>query len=405
MTTPSFPAEPPRPHVTVVGGAGAMGRYAVRALSQLGSARRIVVADLDVDRARRVAEQAGSSATAVQVDATDLVQLAKLFADSDVVLNTMGPFAKFGETILRAALTAGCDYLDIDDDWESTLDAYELDGLARENGCRAVIGLGASPGTSNMLAAVAAGRLDSVEELLTGWSLLAAVMDEEPTFPRTGNAAAAAEHWLLQCTGTIRAWVEGRPSDITPLERVDFEYPGVGAAHAYTMGHPEPVTLPRTFHGVRRSLNLQSGPPELFASVRATAEEFESGRLSLAEAARRVGLRPDGDGTQAPMSDPLPSTWALARGLRAGVPLSVSAHLTDELPGRMGGHTGIPLAVGVELLRRGLVAQPGVHAPEAVIDPHQYFDLLRRFAARPVAAEEFLIVREQASTETDAHRA
>jgi short subunit dehydrogenase-like uncharacterized protein len=44
---------------------------------------------------------------------------------------SMGPFSLSARPILEAAIECGCDYMDIDDDWESTLAAFELDARAR----------------------------------------------------------------------------------------------------------------------------------------------------------------------------------------------------------------------------------------------------------------------------------
>lgn len=45
----------------------------------------------------------------------------------------------------------------------------ELDCAARESGICAVVGMGARPGTSNLLAAMAVSRLDMVDDLYTAW--------------------------------------------------------------------------------------------------------------------------------------------------------------------------------------------------------------------------------------------
>ncbi len=382
--------------VLVVGGAGAMGRHTVRTLAQLGSAKHLVVADLDIERAARLADEIGPVGEALALDATDPEAMRRAFAGCDVVVNTMGPFAHFGTPVLRAALQSGCDYVDIDDDWEATLEAFELDDLARANGCRAVIGMGASPGTSNLCAVLAAARLDTVEDLFTGWQLSSAVVEPEPDYPPSGNAAAAAQHWLLQCSGTIRVWEGGAPAEVKPLDRVDFRFPGVGDVHAFTMGHPEAITLPRAVGGLRRCLNLQAGPTELFDHVRPIVEAYEAGRITLAEGAHLVESRPDmeGIGTDAP----LPDIWALARGTRAGRPTSVAVYPHAKLPGRMGGHTGIPLALAVELLWQGRIDQVGVHTPETAIDPEDFFGLYARLTQPPVGSvDEVLTIVEEST--------
>jgi saccharopine dehydrogenase-like NADP-dependent oxidoreductase len=371
--------------VVIVGGAGAMGRWAVRSIAKLGSSGRLLIADIDEARAQRVADEVGGPCAAVRLDATDPAALREVFSGCDVVLNTMGPFSLFAHPILEAAIDCGCDYLDIDDDWESTLQAFDLDARARERGCRVVKGIGGSPGVSNLCAVVAASRLDRVDEIITGWSMSGAVVAEEPDYPAQGSAAAV-EHWLIQLSGTIRAWRDGTEQEITPLQPVDLEYPGIGPARAYTVGHPEAVTLPRYLDGVVTSMNVMSGPEWLFDHARKVAADYEAGTITLAEGAARLEDFPV-PAERGPR-DPLGRVWALARGERDGRTMAVSVEPRTMPPGMMGGGTGLALAVGLELLRRGGIAEPGIHAPEGVIDPEAFFALYVD------SAENELLVRE-----------
>ena len=112
-----------------------MGRHAVRTAVKLGSSRRLVIADRNIDAARLVAE-VGGPCEAVEADASDEASLIRTFEGHDVVLNDHRTFARFATPILRAAIEAGCDYIDIDDDWQSTVEAFELQDRALENGLR-----------------------------------------------------------------------------------------------------------------------------------------------------------------------------------------------------------------------------------------------------------------------------
>ncbi|WP_197487922.1 saccharopine dehydrogenase family protein [Rhodococcus sp. LB1] len=384
--------------VVIVGGVGAMGRHAVRAIVRLGSAKRIVIADINIERASQFAAEIGDLAEPLQLDASDESAMRAAFADCDVVLNTMGPFAHFGGPVLRAALEAGCDYLDIDDDWDATVEALEFDELARRQGCRAVIGVGASPGTTNLCATLAAGSLDSVEDLFTGWTLEMATSEPEAAYPSTGQVSAAAKHWLLQCTETIRTWENGQAADVKPLQPVAFDFPGIGPVQPYTMGHPEPITLPRSLPGLTRVLNLQStSSPDLFDHFRKVAAEYEAGRVTLDEGARLLAQFPDLDG--GPMDTPLPPVYAVARGVKDGRARTVAVYPRAELPGGLGGNTGIPLAIGLELLRRGAAETPGLHAAETAFDPTQYFQLYGQFLETSVESIEDVLIVATSSNE------
>jgi len=86
----------------------------------------LIVADFDLAAAEKIVAkntaEAKMSLTAAQVDVTDAEQLAELLDGVAVVLNMTGPFYRLGVSVLQAALSAGCHYLDICDDWEPTVD-------------------------------------------------------------------------------------------------------------------------------------------------------------------------------------------------------------------------------------------------------------------------------------------
>lgn len=359
--------------VIAVGGAGSMGRWAVRTIAALDTAAVLTVADIDAERAELTAQSVGGPCRALALDATDAAAMRAAFADHDVVVNTMGPFSSFMVPILEAAIESDCHYLDINDDWQPTLSAFDFDERARAKNLHVVIGLGGSPGVTNLCAVMAADRLDTVEEIYTGWKVSAATIVDEPGFPAP-KASAAADHWVHQCSESIRAWEAGAAADIDAVQPVELDFPGVGPVVAYTMGHPEPITLPRTFPGLRRCLNLQSGPAWLLDGLREVGRQVGAGTVSLSEGVQMMGdlPRPVERGPR----DPLPIEWALAIGTKDGERRSVAVFPRHFHPARMGGNTGVPAAIGVELLRRGALLDTGVHAPESVVEPTGFFDLL-----------------------------
>ena len=280
--------------VVALGGAGDMGRYVVRTAVKYDFVDEIVVADLELAAAERVAGRTGSKARAVAVDAADPASLRDLLRGADVVLNTVGPFYRFGVPILEAAIDAGCHNLDICDDWEPTLAMLELDSRARNAGVTAIVGVGASPGVSNLLAAKAISRLDAVEEVITGWGLSATdtESDEDPGGEAGGARGSAAHqpsaaivHWMHQCSGTIRVRRSGRFEDVKPAQEMLIDYPGIGVGTAWSVGHPEALNLQLTYTEIQNSTNVMVGPRFLIEAVRALGAAIDTGDLSVEEAA------------------------------------------------------------------------------------------------------------------------
>ncbi len=360
-----------------------MGRHAVRTALDFDFVDRVVVADRDGGRATAFAEECGDKATAAQLDIEDGAALRALLEDADAVLNTVGPFYRFGEPVLRAAIDTGTHYFDICDDWEPTLAMLSLDGEARTAGVTAVVGIGASPGISNMLAAKAMAGLDEVASIVTGWGLEGT--GDEAIAPG-GEPSAALVHWLHQCSGTIRILRGGAPVDVSPVEEVTVDFPGIGASSAWTVGHPEAVTLPRGRPYVRESYNVMVAPRWLIGVVRSIAAEIDTGRMTVEQgAALMTGPAPDGASHEAePEGQPrLPPLFAVATGRKDGEPCTVGATVLSGPAGGMGGVTGIPLALALRLLADGKIGRQGVSAPEEAIDPDAFFDALAPYCEPP----------------------
>lgn len=370
--------------VVALGGAGAMGRVAARTAAAFDCVDEIVIADRDVATAERVAADCGSKARAARIDVTDTAALAALLAPADAVLNTVGPFFRFALPILRTAIATRTHYLDINDDWEPTLEMLELHDEAVRAGVTAIVGMGASPGVSNLLAVKAARTLDTVHTLVTGWGIEDAELERrdhghgEPELP-----TAAVVHWMHQCSGTIRILRDGELVDVAPVQELAIDFPEIGTGPAWTVGHPEAVTLPRTFASLRECINVMALPRWLAGVVQVFQAEIDAGRLTAEEAAAQIMSAPALP-AEAAVPDAevrLPPLFAYASGRRDGKPAAVGVTVLGMPPGGMAGATGVPLAVGFALFARGAAPRHGVFAPEACVEPDAFFDALAPYCS------------------------
>ena len=383
-----------RMRVLALGGSGGMGRFAVRAALELDSIESIVVADLNAEAAHDFARSVGPKVQGLGLDVTDHEALRKAMRDVDVVINTVGPFFKFGPSILRVAIECGIHYLDICDDWEPTLEMLAMDVQAREAGISAVIGLGASPGVTNLMGLLAMRELDSVEELYTGWNVGGAVPEEESS---QSSVNAAMEHGILQMTGTVRVRREGSDQMVRPLDKVAVDYPGLGPKTARIFGHPEAITFPHHYPEIRTSLNVVHGMEKerwITLSLR-TLVDWKL--LTPRAAARLFGWLEKQQGPASPSDlmspDELPVVFGLAVGQKDGRKSSVGVTFQEVSEFGMGYATGLPLACGLELLAQGRITEHGVFAPESgAIDPQEFFDLLATKGPEAEARDESRLI-------------
>jgi saccharopine dehydrogenase-like NADP-dependent oxidoreductase len=391
--------------IAALGGCGGMGQFAVKTALGFDFVDEIIVADLVGERAKEFASKCGEKVKPLELDITDSDALDKLLAGVDVVMSTVGPYYRFGPPILTAAIKNSCDYIDICDDWEAALEMMKMSDDAQDAGITAILGMGASPGITNLLAVKAAVELDDVHDLYTGWGQGDVDTLDIDKPGEGGSYSAAIEHLVQQITGTIKVWKNGELTDVAPLEKIELEFPGIGKTPVHTVGHPEPVTLPMYMPELKNSYNVTELPGFFVKSLIWLAGQVDAGKMSIKEATEKIvlleedpknllftpfGLRNlwtlvlDLFRDRKSINTYLPMLFAVAVGTKDAKPKTAAASLTSLPDGgighdNMGGVTGVPLAVLLKLLHNGNLNKKGVFAPEMAVDPDEFFDVLGPF--------------------------
>ena len=153
-------------------GCGQMGRVAVSDLLRYGELFRTVgVLTRHPERVEEFLDTLRDPRRAVihRGDVQDEAALVARMREYDVVCNLAGPNYLNAVPAARAAIAVGVHLVDVSDDREATLTILGLHSEAVRAGITIVVGLGASPGVTNVLARAGADRLDRVEEVRTAW--------------------------------------------------------------------------------------------------------------------------------------------------------------------------------------------------------------------------------------------
>jgi saccharopine dehydrogenase (NAD+, L-lysine-forming) len=367
--------------VVVLGGGGVVGRTAVKDLARSGVFSEVVVADREVEGVER--ELSGLPGVSfVKLDVTDREALRRVMEGAEVVLNTVGPFYKFGPLLTREAIRAGVNYVDICDDYEATLEQLKMDEEARRRGVTVLTGMGSSPGVANVVAKFCSDLLDTTEEVHVYH-----VHGGEPA-----EGPGVIYHRIHYMTGDIPMLKDGRMvyfkffsrEGEEEIEEVDF-YEPIGVVKVYPYPHPETITLPRYLPGLRRVTNKGTVLPEeyyelLRQAVRmglASEEPIRVGGASVAPIDFLVSFVLSRRREYASrLPEPVGCLKIVVRGRKEGRRMEYR-FATPSRGAGMGEGTAIPASVATQMVAKGEIDRKGVFPPEACVDPMSFFQAVR----------------------------
>lgn len=400
--------------VLALGGTGDMGRMAVAILLESPNVTSITVADKNYERAQYLVDLVGSEKLkVVEIDVTQKTNLIKLISSHDLVMNTVGPFYKFATVILEAVIEARKPYVGICDDWKPTLDLLEMDNNAKNAGITAIIGMGASPGITNLMAVIACSKLDKVDELITAWGYgIGERRGNKPKYfiepkkfynkfkdmPVIANAAIM--HLFYETAEIIPTFKNGKIIEIKPLtDAKPLQFPGFKDTYVCHIGHPEPVTLSRVLN-VNSVSNLMYMGKTITDIVRKYTLQISNKELTVVEASIKFGeeVREMNRNEEVikEFIDMPPGLSVIATGIKDGARKKV-AIANNRVPfGGMAGVTSIPLAIVVEKVLNGEITKKGVLTPEeAILDPIDFFDRYAKYCGDNLTNEDVLLIREE----------
>lgn len=368
--------------VLVVGGSGRVGRGAIWDLVNSKDVSKVVLADVRLDEAQRYAERVGSNKlTAEHVDLRDSQRLVEMIRKFDVVANAV--WFEHVLTVTKAAIEAKRHCCDVGGLYYVSLKQLELDGLAKKAGVTVIIGLGASPGITNVLARYGADKLDKIETIRIRGGGHAA----KPGTKVSGVPMTLRTHFE-ELTSSPMVYQDGEMKQVPPLsgkEKVLFPEP-LGEREVFLTLHSEVATLAR-FRGVKNvdvkipfspesreqarileDLGLIDSKP-----IRIGNTEIEPRKVLLEMLLSRPDEREELQGKG------ITANQVAIIGQQDGEVVQYTYALIVEQDFEWGNQkTGIPLSIGCQMLAKGDIKEKGVIPPEICIDPEQFLAELKK---------------------------
>ena len=371
--------------VIILGGCGVVGTAAAKILAQAKEFDEVVIGDLNIERATVLAADLGSKVSAILVDASDKTSLQKAIVGCSVVVNTVGPYYKFLTPILSTVIEAGINYVDVCDDTGATYEALEMTEAAKKAGVTALIGMGSSPGVTNLLAAYAATVLleecDSID--------MYHIHGGEPT-----EGPGVIGHRFYCLSNPIPVFLDGKSQTVSQVDSASLEEEVEfinleGKYRVYPYPHPEPITMPMFVKGLKRVTNKGSVmPSKYYALTRKIHEAGLSSKEPLMVKGHEVVPydfaiaylieQRDKILAEENFGDQRGCVKIVCKGLKKETrePRTYIFSLVSEGAGKnqaLGEATGIPAAFGAMLMQKGKIPKKGVYPPEGCV---QIFDFL-----------------------------
>ena len=347
--------------VAILGAGGTIAPAIVRDLAESAEVDELLLLDLDAARARANAEaHGGPRARTASVDGS-AGALAAALRGVDVLVSSAS--YRVNLDAMRACLEAGCHYVDLGGLYWLTGEQLALDGQFRDAGVLALLGMGSSPGKTNVMAVRAVRELGGPPERL---DVLAAGRDLEP--PAGISYPYSPRTLVDELTLAPVALRDGDPVELEPLAdggEVDFPAPIGRARTIYTL-HSEIRTFPGAF-GCREASFRLSLSPTVLERVRGLAGAGEA----EIEAAARAAVPPS----------PQTVSVHMVEAERAGATVTLTAVTRPVESWGLGGgivSTAAPAAAAVRMLARGRIAARGALAPESAVEPDELFPELER---------------------------
>lgn len=363
----------------VLGGYGIIGRVVVSDLFKTCKNCGIIVAGRNLKKAQECASSYKSSRVkAAKVDIKDINQTAKLLKDADVAVNCVQYY--FNLQIMKACLKAKIDYLDLGGLFHMTKKQLKLHKAFGKIGKTAILGCGATPGITNVLASYGSSTLKKINSI-------------EIVFADIDYTKYDKAFILPYSFHTIVDEYEKKPA-VYRNKKLIFVEPGSGIKTYdfklfgkqkgfYTL-HSELATFPASFKdkGIK-NIEFRVTFDEEFNEVIENLIELGFTSNSLIEFGGKKFKVINITSSVMDRLLPKPTTRIKDKEMlrvdfnKGKLKMDAVIKSTHNVPAGTY-DTGVPCSIIAQMLSENLIKKKGVYPPERVINPVVFFKELKK---------------------------
>jgi saccharopine dehydrogenase-like NADP-dependent oxidoreductase len=365
-----------------LGGAGFIGTQAVEDLVRSSDFSEITLGDNDPGKAQQLVSRLNDRRLSVRaLEVTKENELVEAMKSFDIVISAL-PFS-YDVIVTRACIRAHVNGIDV----SSAREQMEMNEEAKKAGITYVMGCGATPGVTNVLARRGANLLDRTDEIQISWAAFRC-MAPAPGLVHT-------TFWEFDPTIDDRVRYEnGKYQKVPPFsgERtVEFAKP-IGVQKVYYVPHPEPLTIPKAI-SVRRMSIRGTWPSETmrllrfmncFGLYRREPMEIKGQTIVPYEWLSEYLLKvPEAKETAVWGYGLIVEVSGVSKRKKVKHTFRTSHPPMQKWGGKdaYARNVGYPLSIGAQLLAEGEAKTQGIIAPEVAFDPGLF---IRELAKREI---------------------
>jgi len=368
-------------------GAGTQGIATALDLAKNINIEKVVLADYDVLKAEKVAkicnQKYGHRIDTVKCDVNDEKMLIELLKDFDVCISVVNYY--YNCQIMEACLKAKTNYIDIGGLYVETIKQPKYDKQFKDAGLLAIIGIGGTPGVTNVCAKWAVDQLDSVDTInfycgCDDWG-------KSKNFEVTYSIETIMDEFHMRPI----QYINGKWTEVDPRSGgMMVQYPKpIGEQWAYYLMHSEQGTIVDSFKdkGLKTCTYRIGFPKDVYNKLmflhslgfsNQNKMNFEGNEIKPVKILKKLmDSQPSDPESEINDCDIIKTdVYGSQNGKKVKYELDAVCRPVKEWPELLGAQVyigGAP-AWATELIRKGIITAKGSMGPENCIPPIPFFE-------------------------------
>ena len=370
----------------VLGASGQIGAYSVQDLVEFCGVKDIIASSRKLGNVKKAMDDLGlgKKVKLMEVDATDTAKVLKVIKDEkvDAVVNCAWYQTNLG--VMDACLKGGAAYTDLGGFFDTCLKQIGLHKKWKDAGINATIGLGSTPGMTNIAGAAGAKKLDSVDsiDIVCAWGNTLPVKE-------AGWPGYSIRTVLDEFTQESVQWINGRyeKQRILGGEKDVIMPDPIGKVRSYYVKHSEPATMGKYLKAKNVTFRIGFPPNDMatFQTLRglgfADDKPLEAGcaKVSPLDYLTAMYQKAIMEGRGAPPKEEI--EYDMFRidcaGEKDGLPATATYFIVTWNDPKRGvssaRDTSVPPAIVSHWQLTGRIKAPGVFPAEATVEPEPFF--------------------------------